>query len=151
MRELDQLDLTATSISDAGMKSLEGMHNLRFIDLTLTHISDRGIEALARSVPGLVFLRAQQTKVGGIKPFLSFKKLTSLTVSAFQNPQDYARIAELPNLQLFDVHGPGLNDDTLHFFPDSPETFTSLLLQGGDLRGPGLQQLAVLPKLNSLG
>lgn len=149
MPYLNELQLYGTSISDAGLKSLSGLTGLQQLSLERTRITDKGIEILRDSAPGLTVLRTVDTGVTSVKPFLSLPRLQILDVPAFKDPQDYTRLAELPELYAFKVVGRAFKDETIKSLPQHP-TLKCLVFQGCDIRGPGLGDLVVLPELQSL-
>jgi len=59
---LHELDLSRTSITDAGLKSLKGPASLRSVNLSRTHIDGSGLESID-SLTGLVALTLDDSKV----------------------------------------------------------------------------------------
>ncbi len=52
--ELQSLDLDGTSISDAGLKHLYTLKNLRLLNLHDTRVTDQGVVALEKAIPNLL-------------------------------------------------------------------------------------------------
>jgi hypothetical protein len=53
LRNLEDLDLFYTDVTDAGLLRLKTLRNLQFINLHGTNVTDVGVSELRRALPGL--------------------------------------------------------------------------------------------------
>ena len=65
-RPFDEVDLTSSKITDAGLKELKGLKNLQWLDLTYTQITDAGLKDLKelKALDSLVLHATQITDAG---------------------------------------------------------------------------------------
>ena len=49
--QLKDLDLSKTQVTDAGLKGLKGLKQLRSLDLSNTRVTDAGVKGLEEALP----------------------------------------------------------------------------------------------------
>lgn len=92
MGQLDHLDLSATLISDDGLRHLSGLVHLKTLDVSDTPISDEGLQALIR-LRGLRELDLRNTRV------------TSAAVERFSRRRPHCKILRNESEEAGIIHG----------------------------------------------
>lgn len=141
MKELTWLDISGTSISDAGLKDLRGLQKLTYLNATLIRITDPGVqhiseltelevlrleshsltEAGLQHLAGLKELKrleltsSKTTKVTvtGWKHLAGCKKLTTLRVVGHFTDAGIKELASLKSLKSLDLKFTQVNDATV--------------------------------------
>jgi internalin A len=101
LKELRTLALCGTAITDAGLKELSTLKGLRELDLSGTQVTDAGIKELA-SLKGLQLLNLCGAHVtnDGLKELAGFKELTALHLGGTQiTDAGLKNLAELKGLR----------------------------------------------------
>jgi Leucine-rich repeat (LRR) protein len=117
LKTLDDLDLSRTSVTDAGLAHLRGLTALRILHLTeCKGVTDAGLVHLA-GLMALERLYLDRTRIhgDGLKHLQGLKELRLLDVAYTQIDNDsLATVAMLRALDNLDVSGTGITDSGLH-------------------------------------
>jgi len=115
MRQLRELDLRGTSVGDAGVKQLASLTNLEVLDLERTDVGDAGVEFLP-SLSKLRRLSLQGTHVtdATLRRLLSLKRLTSLDVGRTRINDPLPVVLKMKGLRSLGLSRiEAINDDSL--------------------------------------
>jgi hypothetical protein len=150
---LDDLRLTNTSLTDAGLSRLASIEaeNLRLLDLSHTEITDAGLAELSHLKGlGWLFLGGNGITDAGLKHVAKLADLEYLSLDDTRVTD--AGIAHLRSLQKLDELSLDRTSVTGDCLEDLAATgsLRILDLRETEVRGEGLAQLARLPKLEVL-
>ena len=151
LAELDKQYLAFLQVTDDDLASAPGLKNVTQLSLGRTGVTDRGLEYL-KPCERLLWLDLSQTKVtdAGLKNLASAKSLQQLFLEGTQvTDASLPLLAELTDLEELDLNGLPIRDDALRHLRSLTKLKT-LYLAGSPITDAGLAHLVPLKKLESL-
>jgi hypothetical protein len=144
LTNLWQIDLSWTSISDAGMSTLARIENLEQIVLDGTKFSGRGIAEL-RHLKSLRRLELSATEISDsdLTTLATIKSIEALDLS-FTGVTDagLARLRGMPHLREINLCGAQISDKGLEFLADLPSLEAIwLIVDGNRVTNAGIRKL----------
>ena len=139
------------SVTDAGLKELAGLKQLRTLNLWATKVTDAGLKGLA-GLKQLQSLNLESTKVtgAGLKELAGLTQLQSLSLAGTQlTDAGLNELARLKQLQSLSLAGTQLTDAGLKELAGLKQLRT-LSLWNTRVTDAGLKELAGLTQLQSL-
>ena len=149
--QIKELDLFSTSITDVGMKELKNLKHLTNLELRYTKVTDAGLKEL-RELKQLRTLNLWGTQVtdAGIKELKELKQLTTLDLSCTKitdaGVTDLKRLTQLEDLCL---HTTQVTDARLNELKDLTR-LKILDLRFTKVTGEGMRDLKQLKQLTAL-
>lgn len=124
--------LSNTAVSDEGMASISGMHNVRELILDNTSVTGNGVKLLAK-MPGLNFLSLRNLNLTGqvIGTFVEMKHLRRLELA--KNPisnDDLKILSQCQHLEYLDLHNTKI---TVSGYKRLVEAMPNCLIAIGDI------------------
>ena len=150
---LQSLNLSLSSVTDADLKHIDLLPELKTLDLGGTFITGEGLADLAgnATIESLNLQHCPKFKVENFKHLQDWSALTSLTAShmVIRGDQALEYIARIPNLTYFDMLGVGASDEGLRQLSEMSQ-LQMLNIGGPKITDEGLEHLKNLKQLGSL-
>jgi internalin A len=150
MESLRILELRGQRVTDASLRQLKGLQQLRLLN---TRISDAGLEAIAKALPRLIYLSIHGGSISGsgLAHLRRCQQLTQLQISGCPlTDAGIASISELQQLQSLQLEaGTTMTADGLRPIAALPN-LTDLTLSGLNFADEATAPLAQLTSLNQL-
>jgi len=150
MTNLTSLDIGGTQISDAGMIPIGRLIHLKSLTIVARTMTDEGLKPL-EELRELTYLDANHTNVSGLWAISTLNQLQHLDLHATQLTDDGLRpITSLPNLEWLDVgSGTKITDRGLATIRGLTQ-LTYLCISGDQVTDRGVRSLSSLTNLQSL-
>ncbi len=139
------------SVTDAGLKALAGLHELRLLDLEGTRVTDAGLKELAqlKSLRGLDLANTAVTDAG-LRDLAALKELQALNLGETKvTDAGLKNLAGLPGLKGLGLWGTRVTDGGLKELKALPG-IEALQLTDTRVTGAGLKELGGLRQLEVL-
>jgi Leucine-rich repeat (LRR) protein len=146
------VDLRSSWITDSDMPRLAELRELRQLDISLTRISDRGLRALktALAIEDLNLYFAEQISDEGTAVFRNWTHLKRLNLHGTKITDSTLESLEgIPTIEFLDIGWAQITDTGLDHL-SSLNNLRSLSIGGNKLTGAGLQVLRQLSQLEYL-
>jgi internalin A len=146
------VDLRSSWITDSDMPRIAELRDLRQLDVSLTRISDRGLRALktAPAIEDLNLYFVEQVSDESTAIFRNWKHLKRLNLHGTKITDATLEILEgVPSLEWLDIGWAQITDTGLDHL-SSLNNLRSLATGGNKLTGAALQVLRQLPQLEYL-
>ncbi|RMF42446.1 MAG: hypothetical protein D6753_07500 [Planctomycetota bacterium] len=139
---LEELDLSGTYITAAGLRELVAAPRLQRLDLSDMHVDQTMIEELVR-LPGLYHLSLAGTDISsdGLRRLMRELNIAELDISRTGLSPVELRSTLPINFGLLRMRGLGLTDADLAEWENFPLLARALDLRDNSIRGPGLSSL----------
>jgi hypothetical protein len=145
------VDLGATEVTDAALKELAGLRQLRKLSLASTQVTDAGLKAVAR-LRTLQTLDLGGTKITGatLKDLAALKRLQKLDLISTQvTDAGLKGLAALKQLQTLTLDSTPLTDAGLKTLAEL-RLLRTLSLNSTEISDAGLKELVKLKRLQTL-
>ena len=139
LKRLQMLDLRDTRISDAGLRHLRGLRDLKLLVLTGTKVSDRGLSEL-ENMPQLEVLCLEETKItdAGLQQLGGLANLKWLNVSGNQiTDAGLACLRQFPLLEVLIVDSCPISQEGAR---ELERALPSTIVSDGTSRRPSFQR-----------
>lgn len=151
LRDLRNLSLWATDISDHGLASIHGLVSLESLDLGATAVSDAGLVHLT-SLKQLRTLAFHSTHISGsgFGQLQGLEELEALLMHGSElTDEGLAQFPSFKRLRNLDIGSTAITDDGLKKLKEF-KVLRNLSLGARGVRGPGLQYLKDMRNLETL-
>lgn len=147
---LQELDLRASRITDAGMVHLRRMTDVRTLNLENTAIGDAGFAQLSKNCRiEYLWLGDTRLTTASLPQILQNRGLTHLSLDGMELANDdAARLAELPKLEVLALRGTKVTSNVVHSLQKLPQ-LKHLYLMGTAVDDAAVPELLKL-RLQSL-